>query len=91
MHIVQALGAANASSNGIVTNTNTSELAAALKAYTSNPIFTAIRWLATGVQFYHGYKRNGGSIGWGLGWALIPFPIGTPLALAQGYGKRKKK
>jgi hypothetical protein len=40
---------------------------------------------------YHGYKRNE-SIGWAIGWALLggAFPIiGWPVALAQGFGKRK--
>lgn len=40
---------------------------------------------------YHGYKRNGGSIGWAIGWSLLGgmFPVITvPVALAQGLGKR---
>lgn len=39
---------------------------------------------------YHGYKRNGGSIGWAIGWFLLGglFPMFTiPVSLAQGYGK----
>ncbi len=42
------------------------------------------------VSAYHGYKRNRGSIGWTIGWALLggAFPIITPVvAVAQGYAK----
>ena len=41
---------------------------------------------------YHGYKRNR-SIGWAAWWGLMGavFPIITPaVALAQGFGKRKR-
>lgn len=41
---------------------------------------------------YHGYKRDN-SIGWAIGWAvlggLVPF-ITIPVAIAQGFGKRKR-
>jgi hypothetical protein len=40
---------------------------------------------------YHGYRRNR-SIGWALVWALcgsIAPIITVPVALAQGYGKKK--
>lgn len=40
---------------------------------------------------YHGYRRNR-SIGWALVWALcgsIAPVITVPVALAQGYGKKK--
>jgi predicted secreted protein len=41
---------------------------------------------------YHGYKRNGGSVGWAIAWAtlgsLAPF-ITIPVSLAQGYGKSR--
>lgn len=49
--------------------------------------------VSAGASAYHGYKRNGGSIGWGLGWGALGllFPILTPsVALAQGYGKRQR-
>lgn len=36
--------------------------------------------LASGAQFYHGYKRNGDSVGWGLLWAVSGAP-----AVAVGY------
>jgi hypothetical protein len=41
---------------------------------------------------YHGYKRNQ-SIGWALGWGFLGalFPVITPtIAVAQGFGKRKR-
>lgn len=40
---------------------------------------------------YHGYKRND-SVGWALGWGILAgaFPLVTiPIAVAQGFGKRK--
>lgn len=40
----------------------------------------ALNFLAGAAQFYHGYKRNGDSIGWGLAWAVS----GAPTA-ALGY------
>ena len=40
-------------------------------------------------QTYHGYARNH-SIGWALVWGLlVPWPIGIPIALAQGFGEPK--
>jgi len=45
------------------------------------PVFWPFLGLAaTGAQFYHGYKRNEGSIGWGLLWAFSGVP-----AVALGY------
>lgn len=41
---------------------------------------------------YHGYKRNGGSIGWGIGWAILGsmfWPIAIPIMFIQGFGDRK--
>lgn len=57
---------------------------------------TAILWTlaslaAVGVSVYHGYKRNN-SIGWAIAWGVAGgiAPIVTvPVALAQGFGKRK--
>ena len=46
----------------------------------------------TALGAYHGYKRND-SIGWGIAWGLLggAFPIIViPVALAQGFGTRKK-
>ncbi len=48
----------------------------------------ALAGAATGI--YHGYKRNNGSIGWGLGWGLfgsVAPVISIPLSLAEGFGK----
>lgn len=42
---------------------------------------------------YHGYKRHGDSIGWGIAWFLLGglFPVITPgVAVIQGFGKRRK-
>lgn len=52
---------------------------------------SAVSMLAGGAAAYHGYKRTG-SIGWAVGWALLGslVPIVTiPVALAQGFGKKK--
>ena len=40
---------------------------------------------------YHGYKRNGDSVGWAIGWALLGglWPITIPVMIAQGFGERK--
>lgn len=41
---------------------------------------------------FHGFKRNSGSIGWGLWWFVMGsiFPIVTPaLGFAQGFAKKK--
>lgn len=48
--------------------------------------------LFTGASAYHGYKRSGGSVGSAVGWAFLGLiaPIITlPVALAQGFAKRK--
>lgn len=48
----------------------------------------ALAGAATGI--YHGYKRNHGSIGWGLGWGLfgsVAPVISIPLSIAEGFGK----
>jgi hypothetical protein len=48
---------------------------------------------AGGIAAYHGYKRNGDSVGWAFGWYLfgawLPF-FAVPLALAEGYGTRAR-
>jgi hypothetical protein len=41
--------------------------------------------------FWHGYKRNGSSVAWGIAWAGAGFwcPVVTiPFAVSQGYGRR---
>jgi len=46
-----------------------------------------LAWTGMGVSnFYHGYKRNDGSVLWGLLWGILG-PIGLALSLAQGYGQ----
>lgn len=47
---------------------------------------------AAGASAYHGYKRND-SLGWAIVWGLLGgiAPIITvPVALAQGFGTRKR-
>lgn len=39
---------------------------------------------------YHGYKRNNGSVGYGLAWALFGGLSGTGVALEQGFAKPSK-
>ena len=57
-----------------------------------NPVW-AILWTASmAASAYHGYKRNE-SIGWAVGWGLLGglFPVIVPtIAVAQGFGKRKR-
>lgn len=57
--------------------------------YDTTPMRLA-RMLASAAQLYHGYKRNNGSIGWAIGWSLLPVFIGTPLMLAEGFAKPKR-
>lgn len=55
-------------------------------------VWQAASLAGTGLGAYHGYKRNRGSVGWAIGWALLGgiFPIITiPVAFAQGYAKPK--
>lgn len=45
---------------------------------------------SSGLGFYHGYRRNGDSFGWGLFWAFMGgiFPVIVPAyAFAQGFGQ----
>ena len=56
------------------------------------PVQRIIITAGTAAGAYHGYKRNQ-SIGWAIGWGLLggAFPIlTTVIAIAQGYGKKKK-
>lgn len=44
--------------------------------------------------FYHGYKRNYNSVGWGIGWFFLSalfWPIMVPLMIAEGFGKPKNE
>ncbi len=61
-------------------------------ATTTLVVGTSVMALGAGIAGYHGYKRSGGSIGSMLGWGLLGgiVPIITvPVALAQGYAKRR--
>ena len=47
---------------------------------------------SVGASAYHGAKRNGGSLGWGVAWGLLGglFPVLTPaIGAAQGFGECK--
>jgi len=60
---------------------------------TFQKIYAVLGLVGTGVGAYHGYRRNNGSVGWAIGWALLGgiFPvIMLPVAFAQGVGKPKR-
>jgi hypothetical protein len=46
-----------------------------------------VSFVAAPALAYHGYRRNT-SIGWAIGWFFVPWPIGLPIAIAQGFGRR---
>lgn len=53
-------------------------------------IWMTVSFLSGLISAYHGYKRNGNSIGWGLGWYFLGawFPVIVPIgAYLQGYAK----
>jgi hypothetical protein len=53
---------------------------------------TLLRTAAVGAAVYHGYRRND-SVGWAIGWgfaASIAPVITVPVALAQGFGQKKR-
>jgi hypothetical protein len=55
-------------------------------------LLTALRLGAQGLCVFHGYKRNGGSLGWAISWGVLAFispVITTGVAVAQGVGRRK--
>jgi uncharacterized protein YqgC (DUF456 family) len=55
-------------------------------------VWTVLSLASAGVSAYHGSKRHGGSIGWGVAWGLLGglFPILTPaIGAAQGFGTCK--
>lgn len=57
-------------------------------------VMVYVRPISSTASFYHGYKRNGGSLGWGIGWMILGglFPLLTPtVGVAQGWGKRKSR
>ncbi len=62
---------------------------------TSGPSTATIAYTTVGslVGFAHGYKRNKGSVGWGLVWALfggISPLFTTGVAVIEGFGKPKQ-
>ena len=72
-----------------------SELYMTADAWKSAWAFSAFSYGLLGAMMagYHGSKRNGGSVGWTIGWGLLGglFPLVTNgIALAQGYGVRHK-
>ena len=57
-----------------------------------NPLWAFLSTASMAASAYHGYKRNE-SIGWAVGWGLLGglFPVIVPtIAVAQGFGKRKR-
>lgn len=55
-------------------------------------VWSVVGTISAALAAYHGYKRNGGSIGWAAWWALMGGmfgPIPVAIAFAQGFGKRK--
>lgn len=55
-------------------------------------IWSGLAVASVAASTYHGYKRND-SVGWAIWWGLMGgiFPIITPvIAIAEGFGKRKK-
>lgn len=62
------------------------------RSSTGRVVWGLLAAASLGASVYHGVKRHGGSIGWGLAWgaAGAVFPVVTPaIAAAQGYGKCK--
>lgn len=58
----------------------------------THPWWSLLSMASAGLSTYHGYKRWN-SIGAAIGWGLLGgfFPVITPaVAVAQGFGKRKK-
>jgi len=50
-------------------------------------IASGVMWATAGANAYHGYKRNGDSLGYGLAW-LFAGPTGLGVAIQQGYAKK---
>lgn len=72
----------------------TTSVTQAATAYYGSPIARVVSLAGTAAGAYHGYKRNNGSIGWGIGWGLLGGMftiIAIPIAIAQGFGKPAKK
>lgn len=93
------VGAAEAASTAVDAATAPPASASAPSASPSNlqtagSMIASLAWTAAaGASTYHGYKRNDGAFGgtalWFLGGIFVPI-ITVPLALAQGFGKRKQ-
>ena len=49
-------------------------------------IASGVMLVTAGANAYHGYKRNGDSLGYGLAW-LFAGPTGLGVAVQQGFGK----
>jgi hypothetical protein len=60
----------------------------------AKPLFPPIvNQAAAATLVYHGYKRTG-SAGWAVAWGFLGYMaplIGVPVALAQGFAKKKGK
>ena len=58
---------------------------------TAGILWSLLSTAGVAASAYHGYKRNN-SVGWGIAWAflggLVPI-VTVPIAIAQGFGKRK--
>lgn len=75
-----------------VPSSNNSPLTNPAAPSTMMNIWGAVTVASMAASAYHGYKRNGKSVGWGIGWGLLGslFPIITPVvAVAEGFGKKK--
>ena len=51
--------------------------------------WTILSIASSAASAYHGSKRHGGSIGWGIAWGAVGaiFPVLTPaIGAAQGFG-----
>lgn len=93
------VGAAEAASTAVDAATAPPASASAPSSSPSNlqtagSMIASLAWTAAaGASTYHGYKRNDGAFGgtalWFLGGIFVPI-ITVPLALAQGFGKRKQ-
>jgi hypothetical protein len=61
---------------------------------TTGLVLSTLALASVSASAYHGFKRNGDSLGYGALWggAAAVFPVITPaVAVAQGFGERAKK
>jgi hypothetical protein len=54
---------------------------------TAGNVYGAAYLVMKGSNAYHGYKRNDGSIGYGLLWLIFGGFVGVGQSIAQGYAK----